>query len=393
MDSEAGRCNRHRCSFLHSQLPDAQDPSTSSTSKRVPRQYHNLVWQNPRTGDNNEGNQSKCGKDPRGENTDPSQCDKPCKYFLSRTCSYGERCRYLHSWSIGDTFSLITPLKGHKKVISAIALPSGSDKLYSGSKDGTVKVWDCQTGQCVATVNMGREVGCMISVEPWLFVGIPDSIKVWNTQTGAEMSLSGPTGQVYALVAANDMLFAGTHDGRILVWRYSAPTNCFEPAASLLGHSLAVISLVVGGTELYSGSMDKAIKVWDLTTFRCVQTLADHTNVVMSLLYWDQFLFSCSLDNTVKIWCTSTKEHLKVIYTHVEEHGVIALCGMQDLKGKPVLMCSLNDNSVHLYDLPSFNKRGTMFAKQEVRTMQMGPGGIFFTGDGIGELKVWKWSM
>lgn len=113
---QAGRCNRHRCPFLHSQLPDAQDPSTSSTSKRVPHQSHNLVWRNPRTGDNNGGNQSKWGKDPRGENTGPSQCDKPCKYFLSGTCSYGERCKYLHSWSIGDTFSLITPLKGHKKV-------------------------------------------------------------------------------------------------------------------------------------------------------------------------------------------------------------------------------------------------------------------------------------
>jgi WD40 repeat protein len=32
-------------------------------------------------------------------------------------------------------------------VISGIALPSGSDKLYTGSKDETVRVWDCQSGQ------------------------------------------------------------------------------------------------------------------------------------------------------------------------------------------------------------------------------------------------------
>lgn len=33
------------------------------------------------------------------------------------------------------------------KVITGIALPAGSDKLYSGSKDESVRVWDCQTGQ------------------------------------------------------------------------------------------------------------------------------------------------------------------------------------------------------------------------------------------------------
>lgn len=50
-------------------------------------------------------------------------------------------------------------------------------------------------------------------------------------------------------------------DGRILAWRFSAVTNCFEPAASLTGHQLAVVSLIVGGMRLYSGSMDKTIRV------------------------------------------------------------------------------------------------------------------------------------
>ncbi|ONK61406.1 uncharacterized protein A4U43_C08F29580 [Asparagus officinalis] len=52
----------------------------------------------------------------------------------------------------------------YNKVITGIALPSGSDKLYSGSKDETVRVWDYQSGQCVGVVTMGSEVGCMIRV-------------------------------------------------------------------------------------------------------------------------------------------------------------------------------------------------------------------------------------
>jgi len=252
-------------------------------------------------------------------------------------------------------------------------------------------MWDCQTGQCAGVITMGREVGCMISEGPWLFVGIPDAVKVWNMQTAAEMNLTGPTGQVYALAVASELLFAATQDGRILAWRFSAATNCFEPAASLDGHKLAVVSLIVGGMRLYSASMDKTIRVWDLATLQCIQTLSDHTDVVMSVLCWDQFLLSCSLDQTIKVWAATESGNLEVTYTHKEEQGALTLSGMPDAQSKPVLLCSLNDNTVRLYDLPSFSDRGRIFSKQEIRAIQMGPGGLFFTGDGTGELKVWQW--
>lgn len=292
---------------------------------------------------------------------------------------------------MSNSITLLTPLQGHEKVVTGIALPTGSDKLYSGSKDGTVRLWDCQTGQCAGVLPVGGEVGCMISEGPWLFVGIPDAVKVWNMQTQAEMNLTGPTGQVYALAIGNELLFAATQDGRILAWRFSTVTNCFEPAASLTGHQLAVVSLIVGGMRLYSGSMDKTIRVWDLATLQCIQTLSDHTNVVMSLLCWDQFLLSCSLDQTIKVWAATESGNLEVTYTHKEENGALALTGMPDAQSKPVLVCSLNDNTVRLYDLPSFSDRGRIFSKQEIRAIQTGPGGLFFTGDGTGELKVWQW--
>ncbi|THG16371.1 hypothetical protein TEA_019166 [Camellia sinensis var. sinensis] len=71
--------------------------------------------------------------------------------------------------------------------------------------------------------------------------------------------------------------------------------------------------------------------------------------------------------------------------------GLLTLCGMHDSEAKPVLLCSCNDNSVRVYDLPSFSERGKIFAKQEVRSIQIGPGGLFFTGDGTGQVKVWNW--
>ncbi|XP_043705381.1 zinc finger CCCH domain-containing protein 17-like [Telopea speciosissima] len=131
-------------------------------------------------------------------------------------------------------------------------------------------------------------------------------------------------------------------------------------------------------------------QVWDLETLHCIQTLTDHTSVVMSVLCWDQFLLSCSLDKTIKAWAATESGNLEVTYTHNEEHGVLTLCGVHDAQAKPVLMCSCNDNTIHFYDLPSFSGRGRMFSREEVRAIQIGPGGLFFTGDGTGELKVWN---
>ncbi|RZC60345.1 hypothetical protein C5167_022107 [Papaver somniferum] len=188
------------------------------------------------------------------------------------------------------------------------------------------------------------------------------------------------------------MLFAGTQDGSILVWKFVAATNGFEPAAALKGHSASVVTLVVGGNRLYSGSMDNTIRVWGLETLQCIYTLTDHTSVVMSVLCWDQYLLSCSLDKTIKVWALKENGKLEVIYNREEEHGLLVLSGMPDAQGKPVLICSCNDNTARLYDLPLFTERGKIYAKEEIRAIQTAPGGLFFTGDGNGDLKVWKWT-
>lgn len=49
-------------------------------------------------------------------------------------------------------------------------------------------------------------------------------------------------------------------DGRILALRFSAARNCFDPAASLVRHQGAVVSLVVGVVMLCFGSMDSTIR-------------------------------------------------------------------------------------------------------------------------------------
>ncbi|KAL6004660.1 hypothetical protein ACLOJK_005215 [Asimina triloba] len=263
-----------------------------------------------------------------------------------------------------------------------------------------VKIWGLSENQLAGSIpgelGAAEELLNLRLGSNTLTGAIPPSLgnfeMAWNMETNNEISLSGPVGQVYSLEANDELLFARSQDGSILVWKFNDVGSSFEPAATLLGHNLTVASLTVGGARrLYSGSMDNTIRVWDLGTFQCLQTLMDHTSVVMSLLCWDQFLLSCSLDQTIKVWAATESGNIEVTYTHNAEHGVLGLCGMHDAQAKPVLMCVCDDNAVRVYDLPSFKERGKVLSKDEIRSIQLGPDGLFFTGDRGGALRVWKW--
>nr|XP_011459760.1 PREDICTED: zinc finger CCCH domain-containing protein 48-like [Fragaria vesca subsp. vesca] len=338
-----------------------------------------------------------------------------CNFLATGKCMKGDRCPCLHSWFHGDGFSLLAQLQDHKKVlviveicifqicfvlydlhaknyvcqhmVTGIVLPEGSSKLYSTSKDGTVRVWDCHTGHCGSVLNLGGEAGCLFSKGPWVFAGAPNVVEAWNIQTNAEFSLSAPAGQVHAMEVGNEMLFAGTQEGIIVVWTDGPEDNPFQLAAPLEGHTGAVLCLKVEADRLYSGSVDHTIRVWALNTLQCIMTLDTHSDAVTSLICWGQFLISCSLDCTIKVWAEKGG-NLEATYTHTQEHGLLGLSGMTDAEAKPVLLCSCKDNSVWLYELPSFAERGRLFAKEEVGAIQVGPGGLFFSGDGTGRLSV-----
>ncbi|KAK3431126.1 hypothetical protein EUGRSUZ_E02832 [Eucalyptus grandis] len=383
-----GRCKRNPCRFLH----DASLPCNVYHRAAKLSMPEDGPGKGPESSVVNSANSSsRKGGDSSIEKNPQTPQEKVCRYWISGNCVKGDACPFLHSRFQGVDFAMLAKLEGHKKGVSGIALPSGSTMLYSGSKDGTVRIWDCHTGQCDQVINLRGEVGCFTCEGPWLFVGMPNTVKAWNIENGASYDISGLVGQVHTMEVGNNMLFAGAEDGTILVWKGGSEADPFQMVAPLRGHTRGVVSLTVGCDRLYSGSIDQTIRVWDLHTLECVQELVGHTDVVMSLLCWDQYLISCSLDQTVKVWGATEGGSLEVVYAHHEDHGILALSGMSDGGGKPVLLCACIDNTVRLYELPSFTERGKIFSRREIRTLQTAPGGLFFTGDTTGMLTVWNW--
>ncbi|KAJ4833969.1 hypothetical protein Tsubulata_051070 [Turnera subulata] len=149
--------------------------------------------------------------------------------------------------------------------------------------------------------------------------------------------------------------------------------------------------------------MDGTVKVWDMETLGCRQSLKAHDNAVMSLLcLGDGYLVSASLDNTLKVWALTAKDgSFEFIHTHKEQHGILKLCGMLDSHGKPVLLCSCNASACTTWNLspivPQFSppKKSGRFSLVPVASsspvMQPVSSQYGNGSDATGVITIWQW--
>jgi WD40 repeat protein len=114
-----------------------------------------------------------------------------------------------------------------------VALSSDNTTLVIGSMDGTVQLWDLQSGQVRQTLHGHTNLVTSVDVSPdgqLVVSGCSDGmVRIWNTQTGeclhtlkpegpyAGMKITGATGiteaqqaALLALGAVDDMAYAKT---------------------------------------------------------------------------------------------------------------------------------------------------------------------------------------
>ncbi|XP_076938208.1 zinc finger CCCH domain-containing protein 48-like [Bidens hawaiensis] len=366
-----GRCTRNPCRFLHPKPPGR-------------------VWKNPNS--YNKLNKENIDCNMIVMKTEQKVLAKTAqtqaKHITNKTDENLVKDD-LRSWFGDNGLSVIAQLEGHSKGVTGIVLPSGSNKLYCGSKDKSLRVWDCSNGQCVDVIDFDQECGTLVEKGPWIFAGLQNMIKAWNCETQNTVVIRASGGMVNAINMYEDTLFAGMEDGSILSWK-STSKNSFSEVACLKGHTGSVLSLIVGAKQLFSGSADRTIRVWDAESLKCTHVLNGHTADVTSVICWDQYLLSGSLDKTIKVWAATESGSIVEVYKHDVDNGVLAFCGTHDAEKKPILLCSCKDNGVCIYDLPSFAKRGRIYSRHDVKAIQDGPEGLFFTGDAAGSVSVWK---
>ncbi len=250
-------------------------------------------------------------------------------------------------WDLETNRCLYT-LTGHADGVRSLAVADG--KLFSGSSDCTIKVWgDLETNRCLYTLTgHANWVFCLAVADGKLFSGSSDgTIKVWDLETNRCLyTLTGHANWVFCLAVADGKLFSGSYDGTIKVWGDLETNRCLY---TLTGHADGVRSLAVADGKLFSGSSDGTIKVWDLETNRCLYTLTGHADGVRSLAVADGKLFSGSSDCTIKVW--GDLETNRCLYTLTGHADGVRSLAVADGK----LFSGSYDRTIKVWDFKTSN--------------------------------------
>jgi F-box and WD-40 domain protein 1/11 len=136
------------------------------------------------------------------------------------------------------------------------------DKIISGLRDNTIKIWDRKTLECtqVLTGHNGS-VLCLQYDDQVIVTGSSDStVRVWNVKTGDLINtLLHHCEAVLHLRFADGIMVTCSKDRSIAVWQMNSPSDIRRV---LVGHRAAVNVVDFDNTYIVSASGDRTIKVW-----------------------------------------------------------------------------------------------------------------------------------
>ncbi|KAH6806506.1 Transducin/WD40 repeat-like superfamily protein [Perilla frutescens var. frutescens] len=218
----------------------------------------------------------------------PAQCVQSSLEFLKK-----RKMQVSRSSAVLNNSSQALRLLTKSGLLNFRYIPASSSELssssFTGSADGTVKVWRRQmqgkkTKHLLTQTLLNQECAVTaLAVDPsgkYLYCGSSDGlVNFWECGTFLCHGgvLRGDKLAVLCVAAAGELVFTGSADTNICVWRRDGGEHVC--VSVLTEHSGPVKCLVVeeergpnwrtagGGRHytVYSGSIDKSVKIWKVT--------------------------------------------------------------------------------------------------------------------------------
>ncbi len=257
----------------------------------------------------------------------------------------------LKVWDLESGRALAT-LEGHSYGVTACAMTPDGQRVISASEDETLKVWDLKSARTLVTLqgHSGPVFACAVTPDGRCVVSASEdnTLKVWDLESGRTLAtLEGHAGSVTACAVTTDghCVVSASEDRTLKVWDLTS-----RPLATLQGHSDAVRACAVtpDGWHVVSASEDRTLKVWDLTSGRTLTTLQGHTTHVNACAVTPDghSVVSASDDRTLKVWNLESGHTLATLQGH---SNIVRACAVTP-NGRRVVSAS-DDRTLKVWDL------------------------------------------
>ncbi len=270
----------------------------------------------------------------------------------------------------------VRTLLGHERTVTCLAFAPNSQRLLSGSEDGTVRLWDLDSCKQVACYRPNAKTILSVAISPdnrralfgcdnhtaWLwdmtrhaevacFAGhsrpvtslafSPDgrraltgsddkSIRLWHVAVGREvLRIEEHSKRITGLSFTPDGLFilSCAEDGMLGLW--DSETGWESRQFANPGDWLLCLAVAPDGRAVACGSKQR-LAIWDLEQGQVAGTFDGHSLPVMAVGFSPngQWLLSGSLDKSARLWSVVTRRQVRVFEGH--QRGVLAVAVSPD---------------------------------------------------------------
>ncbi len=247
--------------------------------------------------------------------------------------------------------------QAHTDMATFLAFSPDERLLASGSADGSVKLWDVESGALLWAAWQTKGTNCLVFAPDGSLLasgGYEASVRLWDPKVGTALQELPHPVTVFSLAWSPDghLLASGDIAGTIRLWEIgpSRPATCVE---ILAGHSSWVPGLAFApdGTSLASASWDGSVKLWELGEagrLRMGQTLVGHTDGVRCVAWSPDgaTLASGSFDHTIRLWDTQQGTSRVVLSGHSA-----AVYGLAFTPDSRQLLSGSEDGTLRLWDV------------------------------------------